>query len=73
MGWIAGPVVVLVFALITYYSSALLADCYKFPDPIIGPNRNYTYRDAVKVNLGSQSYHALFHDFLGYAFIVGIS
>ncbi|KAH9291629.1 hypothetical protein KI387_043187, partial [Taxus chinensis] len=51
LGWVAGPAVMIVFALITYYSSSLLADCYKFPDPVTGPNRNYTYRDAVRVNL----------------------
>ncbi|XP_057842885.1 amino acid permease 3 [Cryptomeria japonica] len=54
LGWIAGPAIMLVFALITYYSSSLLADCYKFPDPVFGPNRNYTYRDAVKENLGDR-------------------
>ncbi|GLJ07349.1 hypothetical protein SUGI_0064940 [Cryptomeria japonica] len=54
LGWIAGPAIMLVFALITYYSSSLLADCYKFPDPVFGPNKNYTYRDAVKVNLGDR-------------------
>lgn len=51
LGWIAGPVVLLSFALVTYYMSVLLADCYRFPDPVTG-KRNYTYMDAVKANLG---------------------
>ncbi|KAH9312150.1 hypothetical protein KI387_027185, partial [Taxus chinensis] len=54
LGWIAGPAVMIVFALITYYSSSLLADCYRFPDPVSGPNKNYTYRDAVRANLGDR-------------------
>ncbi|KAH9312148.1 hypothetical protein KI387_027183, partial [Taxus chinensis] len=54
LGWIAGTAVMVFFALVTYYSSSLLADCYRFPDPVSGPNRNYTYSDAVKVNLGDR-------------------
>ncbi|KAH9312147.1 hypothetical protein KI387_027182, partial [Taxus chinensis] len=53
LGWIAGPAIMGVFAVITYYSSCLLADCYKFPDPVTGPNRNPTYRDAVRLYLGT--------------------
>ncbi|KAJ4963665.1 hypothetical protein NE237_023604 [Protea cynaroides] len=51
LGWIAGPVVLMAFAVITYFTSALLADCYRSPDPITG-NRNYTYMDVVRENLG---------------------
>ncbi|XP_024524519.1 amino acid permease 3 [Selaginella moellendorffii] len=51
LGWIAGPIVLLIFAYLTYYTSALLADCYRFPDPTTG-KRNYRYKDAVKVTLG---------------------
>uniref|UniRef100_A0A0D6R375 Amino acid transporter transmembrane domain-containing protein n=1 Tax=Araucaria cunninghamii TaxID=56994 RepID=A0A0D6R375_ARACU len=54
LGWIAGPVAMIVFAITTLYSSYLLADCYKDPDPVSGPNRNYTYKDAVRVNLGER-------------------
>ncbi|KAJ7546151.1 hypothetical protein O6H91_08G028200 [Diphasiastrum complanatum] len=51
MGWIAGPITLVFFAFVTYYTSLLLADCYRSPDPITG-KRNYTYMDAVKANLG---------------------
>lgn len=30
---------------------SLLADCYRSPDPVYG-KRNYTYKDAVRANLG---------------------
>ncbi|KAJ7554127.1 hypothetical protein O6H91_06G126600 [Diphasiastrum complanatum] len=51
LGWVAGPPVLLAFAFVTYYTSLLLADCYRSPDPVTG-RRNYTYMDAVKANLG---------------------
>ncbi|KAJ9187124.1 hypothetical protein P3X46_002618 [Hevea brasiliensis] len=51
LGWIAGPVVLLCFAIVTYVSAFLLSDCYRSPDPVTG-SRNYTYMDAVRVNLG---------------------
>ncbi|KAK2632316.1 hypothetical protein EUGRSUZ_L01718 [Eucalyptus grandis] len=51
LGWIAGPAVMLLFALVTYYTSTLLAACYRSGDPING-GRNYTYTDAVSANLG---------------------
>ncbi|XP_024535599.1 amino acid permease 4 isoform X1 [Selaginella moellendorffii] len=51
IGWIAGPVVLLIFAAITFFTSLLLTDCYRSPDPVTG-KRNYRYKDAVKANLG---------------------
>ena len=54
LGWIAGPASVIGFAIITYVSSSLLADCYRSPDPING-TRNRSYVDAVRVNLGLTS------------------
>jgi amino acid permease len=51
MGWIAGPSVLLLFAGVTYYTSCLLADCYRYPDPVTG-KRNYTYMETVQANLG---------------------
>ncbi|PRQ31686.1 putative amino acid transporter, transmembrane domain-containing protein [Rosa chinensis] len=51
LGWIAGPVVILLFSWVTYYTSTLLSDCYRNNDPDTG-KRNYTYMDAVKSNLG---------------------
>lgn len=53
MGWIAGPIILLAFAWCTYFTSRLLADCYRSPDPITG-KRNYIYMDAVKANLGEK-------------------
>jgi hypothetical protein len=40
---------------VTLYTSRLLADCYRHPDPVTG-KRNYIYMDAVKVNLSRRSY-----------------
>lgn len=55
LGWIAGPIAMIVFALISLYSTVLLVDCYRFPDPISGPIRNCSYWDAVRVYLGAIS------------------
>lgn len=51
LGWLAGPVVMLLFSIVTYFTSTLLAACYRSGDPISG-KRNYTYMDAVRSNLG---------------------
>ncbi|KAK4745656.1 hypothetical protein SAY87_011968 [Trapa incisa] len=51
LGWTAGPAVLMAFSLITYFTSTVLADSYRSPDPITG-KRNYTYMDVVRSNLG---------------------
>ncbi|GER49681.1 amino acid permease [Striga asiatica] len=51
LGWIAGPTVMFMFSIVIYYTSTLLADCYRSGDPLFG-KRNYTYMDAVRSNLG---------------------
>ncbi|CAA6660400.1 unnamed protein product [Spirodela intermedia] len=51
LGWVAGPVVMFLFSFVIYYTSSLLADCYRSGDPVTG-KRNYTYMDAVRANLG---------------------
>ncbi|CAK9325412.1 unnamed protein product [Citrullus colocynthis] len=51
LGWVAGPVVMLLFSFVTYYTSTLLAACYRSGDSVNG-KRNYTYMDAVRNNLG---------------------
>lgn len=51
LGWVAGPIVMLLFSFVTYYTSALLSDCYRSGDPLSG-KRNYTYMDAVQASLG---------------------
>ncbi|OAY78435.1 Amino acid permease 8 [Ananas comosus] len=54
LGWVMGPLVILGFFWVTYYTSTLLADCYRFPDPITGtPNR--VYIDAVRCYLGPRN------------------
>lgn len=51
LGWLIGPAVLMAFSFITYFTSTLLADCYRSPDPVTG-KRNYTYMDVVRANLG---------------------
>lgn len=51
LGWIAGPTVLFLFSFVTYYTSCLLAACYRSGDPVSG-KRNYTYMEAVQNNLG---------------------
>ncbi|KAJ6802920.1 putative amino acid permease 7 [Iris pallida] len=54
LGWIAGPVAMVCFAFVTYVSAFLLSDCYRSPHSVTG-RRNYSYMDAVRVNLGEKS------------------
>ncbi|VAI84659.1 unnamed protein product [Triticum turgidum subsp. durum] len=53
LGWVAGSVTLFLFAVVTYYTSALLADCYRCDDAVTG-KRNYTYMEAVESYLGSR-------------------
>ncbi|XP_027355726.1 amino acid permease 1-like [Abrus precatorius] len=53
LGWIAGIAVMLVFACISIYTYNLIADCYRYPDPVSG-KRNYTYMQAVDAYLGGK-------------------
>ncbi|XP_043714307.1 amino acid permease 6-like [Telopea speciosissima] len=55
LGWVAGPAVLMAFSVITWFTSTLLADCYRSPDPITG-KRNYTYMDVVRSNLGGMRF-----------------
>ena len=50
MGWAAGPLILFLFAVITWYMSLLLADAYR--DPRDTGKRNYTYPGAVSAILG---------------------
>jgi len=70
LGWIAGPVAMVVFALVTLYSAFLISDCYRFPDPVSGPKRNSCYRDAVRANLGAR--RAWLCGLVQYAYFYGI-
>lgn len=51
LGWVVGPSVLIAFSVITYFTSTLLADCYRSPGPDHG-DRNYTYTDVVRSHLG---------------------
>jgi len=55
LGWVAGPAVLMAFSFITYFTSTMLADCYRSPDPVTG-KRNYTYMEVVRSYLGQIRY-----------------
>lgn len=52
LGWTAGPLALIGFSFITYYTSTLLADTYRAPDPVTG-SRNPTYTEAVRAYLST--------------------
>lgn len=52
LGWVGGPVTLIGFAFVTFYTSTLLADGYRHPLPGIG-KRNCTYIGVVKSYLGT--------------------
>ncbi|CAK9153106.1 unnamed protein product [Ilex paraguariensis] len=80
LGWIAGPTVMFLFSCVTYYTSTLLAACYRSGDPVTG-KRNYTYMEAVRSNLGGVKvkicgiiqYLNLFGAAIGYTIAASIS
>ncbi|KAG4933798.1 hypothetical protein JHK87_047800 [Glycine soja] len=45
LGWIIGIFSILLFAIVNLYTSNLLADCYRSPDPVTG-KRNHSYMEA---------------------------
>ncbi|KAK4487163.1 hypothetical protein RD792_006481, partial [Penstemon davidsonii] len=55
LGWIGGPISMVVFGIITIISSNLLCDCYRYPDPVVGHIRNRSYAEAVRSYLGKKS------------------
>ena len=55
LGWIAGPVTMILFSFITLYTSYMLSECYRIGDPIYG-KRSYTFVDSVRSILGGQHY-----------------
>lgn len=52
VGWIWGPILMLIFAGIALVSAFLLSSCYRSPDPHYGPARNRSYIVAVQQKLG---------------------
>ncbi|KAK7350913.1 hypothetical protein VNO77_09962 [Canavalia gladiata] len=57
IGWIAGPITMVFFSVVTLYTTELLADCYRCGDPKSG-KRNYTFMEAVQNILGGY-YHTI--------------
>ncbi|KAL0884691.1 hypothetical protein Bca101_008672 [Brassica carinata] len=49
LGWVAGTVILVTFAVINYFTSTMLADCYRSPDT---GTRNHNYMDVVRAYLG---------------------
>ncbi|WJX21094.1 hypothetical protein P8452_47678 [Trifolium repens] len=58
LGWIGGTIALILFSLITLLTSILMADCYRYPDPIHGA-RNPTYMGMVKTILAAISMVAI--------------
>lgn len=56
IGWAAAPLILFLFAAVTWYTTMMLADCYRYPDPNTG-QRNYTYVDAVRTILGEWDFY----------------
>lgn len=52
LGWIAGPLSMMVFACITLFSVFLLSDFYRYPHPQHGSLRSSSYMQAVRLYLG---------------------
>ncbi|CAL0301741.1 unnamed protein product [Lupinus luteus] len=52
LGWIGGPLAMILFASITLFTSFLLSDTYRSPDPENGPTRSSSYLDAVNLHKG---------------------
>ncbi|GMI88310.1 amino acid permease 1, NEUTRAL AMINO ACID TRANSPORTER 2 [Hibiscus trionum] len=52
LGWIGGSIALVIFSVITWFTSALLADCCR--DPVSG-RRCSCYTDAVKSHLGGMN------------------
>ena len=63
LGWIAGTLILIIFSFITYFTSTMLADFYRAPDPLTG-KRNYTYMDVVRSYLGMVFSLFFFFNFL---------
>ncbi|KFK43300.1 hypothetical protein AALP_AA1G106400 [Arabis alpina] len=80
LGWVAGTIILVIFAIINYYTSTMLADCYRSSDADPG-TRNYTYMDVVRAYLGGKKvqlcglaqYGSLIGVTIGYTITASIS
>ncbi|KAL9244111.1 hypothetical protein vseg_017919 [Gypsophila vaccaria] len=70
LGWAIGPAVLVVFSLITYMTSTMLADGYRAPHPVTG-TRNYSYMEVVRAHLGGMK--VLLCGVAQYVNLVGVS
>ncbi|KAK7316835.1 hypothetical protein RJT34_00584 [Clitoria ternatea] len=52
LGWIAGPLSLLLIASITLFTAVLLCNAHRYPDPELGPHRSSSYLDLVHSHLG---------------------
>ncbi|XP_061337615.1 probable amino acid permease 7 [Gastrolobium bilobum] len=52
LGWLAGPLSILLIASTTLFSSLLLSDTYRFPDPQFGTHTSASYLDVTNLHLG---------------------
>ncbi|KAK1439976.1 hypothetical protein QVD17_05801 [Tagetes erecta] len=55
LGWLPGIITFLFFCVISLFTSILLSDSYRSPDPVSG-TRNCTYMEAVKATLGMHQF-----------------
>ncbi|KAJ6301405.1 hypothetical protein OIU77_015666 [Salix suchowensis] len=55
LGWIAGPLAMSFFASVALVSTFLTCDCYRSPDPELGPTRNRSFLEAVHETLGERN------------------
>ncbi|KAG2267734.1 hypothetical protein Bca52824_062289 [Brassica carinata] len=76
LGWVAGTLILVTFAVINYYTSTMLADCYRSDEG----TRNYTYMDVVRSYLGMKvqlsglaQYGSLVGTTIGYTITASIS
>lgn len=53
LGWLVGPLSILLIASSTLFSAFLLCNTYRSPNPEYGPHRSASYLDVVNFNLGT--------------------
>lgn len=55
LGWVAGPLTLLLFALVTFLNASLLTNFHHYSDPINGQTiTNHSYVQAVQNLLGKR-------------------
>ncbi|XP_059282128.1 probable amino acid permease 7 isoform X1 [Lycium ferocissimum] len=54
LGWIAGPLAILICASVTLFATTILCDCYKSPDSELGPTTNQSLIEAARFYFGKK-------------------